>query len=93
MVASVCPSLCPFCNRLYIVTHFSLESDWGIWGLKIRLIKRNSVKSGFNMEFQPNFGIQPGIPIPMGVNLGECSWSDDAYHVDTLAHKFRKIPA
>ena len=24
------------------------------------------------MEFQPKFGIQLGIPIPMGINLEEC---------------------
>ncbi len=28
--------------------------------------------SGFYLEFQPKFGIQLGIPIPMGINLGEC---------------------
>ncbi len=27
----------------------------------------------FNLEFQPKFGIQLGIPISMGINLGECS--------------------
>ncbi len=26
----------------------------------------------FNLEFQPKFGIQLGVPIPMGINLGEC---------------------
>ncbi len=29
-------------------------------------------ESVFNLEFQPKFGIQLGIPIPMGINLGEC---------------------
>ena len=29
-------------------------------------------KSVFNLEFQPEFGIQVGIPILMGINLGEC---------------------
>ncbi len=26
----------------------------------------------FNLEFQPKSGIQLGIPISMGINLGEC---------------------
>ena len=30
-------------------------------------------KSVFNLEFQPEFGIQLGIPILMEINLGECS--------------------
>ncbi len=30
-------------------------------------------ESVFNLEFQPKFGIQLGIPIPMGINLGECN--------------------
>ena len=30
-------------------------------------------ESLFNFEFQPKFGIQLGIPIPMGINLGERS--------------------
>ncbi len=29
-------------------------------------------KSVFNLEFQPKFDTQLGIPIPMGINLGEC---------------------
>ncbi len=29
-------------------------------------------ESVFNLEFQPKFGIQLGIPIPMRINLGEC---------------------
>ena len=29
-------------------------------------------ESIFNLEFQPKFGIQLGIPISMGINLGEC---------------------
>ena len=29
-------------------------------------------ESVFNLEFQPKFGIQIGIPIPMGMDLGEC---------------------
>ena len=29
-------------------------------------------ESVFNLEFQPEFGIQIGIPILMGINLGEC---------------------
>ncbi len=29
-------------------------------------------ESVLNLEFQPKFGIQIGIPIPMGINLGEC---------------------
>ena len=29
-------------------------------------------ESVFNLEFQPKFGIQLGMPIPMGINLGEC---------------------
>ncbi len=29
-------------------------------------------ESIFNLEFQPKFGIQLGIPIPMGIDLGEC---------------------
>ena len=28
--------------------------------------------SVFNLEFQPKSGIQVGIPISMGINLGEC---------------------
>ncbi len=32
-------------------------------------------ESVFNLEFQPKFGIQLGIPIPMGINLGECMTS------------------
>ncbi len=31
-------------------------------------------ESVFNLEFQPKFGIQHGIPIPIGLNLGECRW-------------------
>ncbi len=30
-------------------------------------------ESAFNLEFRPKFSIQLGIPIPMGINLGECS--------------------
>ncbi len=30
------------------------------------------LKSVFSLEFQPEFGIQLGIPILMGINLGEC---------------------
>ena len=30
------------------------------------------LESLFNLEFQPKFGIQLGIPIPIGINLGEC---------------------
>ncbi len=33
-------------------------------------------ESVFNLEFQPKFGIQLGIPIPMGINLGECALAD-----------------
>ncbi len=29
-------------------------------------------ESVINFEFQPKFGIQLGIPIPMGLILGEC---------------------
>ncbi len=29
-------------------------------------------ESVFNLQFQPKFGIQLGIPIPMGIDLGEC---------------------
>ena len=29
-------------------------------------------ESVFNLEFQPKFGIQLGMPIPMGIHLGEC---------------------
>ncbi len=30
-------------------------------------------KSVFKLEFQPEFGIQLRIPIPMGIDLGECT--------------------
>ena len=30
-------------------------------------------ESVFNLEFQPKSGIQLEIPIPMGINLGECT--------------------
>ncbi len=30
-------------------------------------------ESVLNLEFQAKFGIQIGIAIPMGINLGECS--------------------
>ncbi len=30
-------------------------------------------ESVFNLKFQPKFSIQPGIPIPMGIDLGECT--------------------
>ncbi len=30
------------------------------------------VESIFNLEFQPKLDVQLGIPIPMGINLGEC---------------------
>ena len=30
------------------------------------------LESVFNLEFQPKFDIQLGIPIPLGINLGEC---------------------
>ncbi len=33
-------------------------------------------ESVFNLEFQPKFGIQLGIPISMGINLGKCSFND-----------------
>ena len=29
-------------------------------------------ESVFTLEFQAKFGIQLGIPIPMGINLREC---------------------
>ncbi len=32
----------------------------------------NQFKSVFNLEFQPKFGFQLGIPIQMGIDLGEC---------------------
>ncbi len=31
-------------------------------------------ESVFNLEFQPKFSIQLGIPIPMGIALGECTF-------------------
>ena len=31
------------------------------------------IESIFKLEFQPEFGIQLGIPILMGINLGECN--------------------
>ncbi len=31
-------------------------------------------KSIFKLEFHPEFGFQLGIPILMGINLGECGW-------------------
>ncbi len=33
-------------------------------------------ESVLNLEFQPKFGIQLRIPIPMGMNLGECMMID-----------------
>ncbi len=30
-------------------------------------------ESVFNLEFKPKFGIQLGIPSPMGTNVGECT--------------------
>ena len=36
-------------------------------------------ESVFKLEFQPKFGIQLGIPIPMGINLGECKGCNFLY--------------
>ncbi len=39
-------------------------------------------ESVFNLEFQPKFGIQLGIPIPIGINLGECTNTRDMYKIE-----------
>ncbi len=33
-------------------------------------------ESVLNLEFQPKFGIQLGISISMGINLGECTFTE-----------------
>ena len=38
-------------------------------------------KFEFNLEFQPKFSIQLRIPIPMGINLGECKVNDLFFRV------------
>ena len=40
--------------------------------------------SVFNLEFQPEFSIPLGFPIPMGINLGECSAFIMLSHNDTF---------
>ena len=61
------------CNTLPTDQLFSLEFQF---------------ESVFNLEFQPKFGIQLGIPISMGIDLGE--WTikahrDQGFMDDTCA--------
>ena len=41
-------------------------------------------ESVFNLEFQPKFSIQLGIPIPMGIYLGECNVSQRIVNVANI---------
>ena len=49
---------------------YTLPNDWQ-FNLEFQF------KSIFKLEFQAEFGIQPGIPIPMGINLGECTFAEN----------------
>ncbi len=56
----------PCVQRITVLTYYTLPTDQQ-FNLEFQF------ESVFNLEFQPKFGIQLGIPIPMGINLGECT--------------------
>ncbi len=59
-------------NDIYYWMDGSLVEDGYVKYLNSYCMYTLPMDQLFNLEFQPKFGIQLGIPIPMGKNLGQC---------------------
>ncbi len=60
-------------SLINILSNYTLPTDQ-LFNLEFQF------ESVLKVEFQPKFGIQLGIPISMGINLGECSATTPAWN-------------